>query len=72
MSLAADRGSAYAQFYLAKIYMFGIGVPRDLSKAQALFNMAGKTLDVTKEMKELSSKIGEIQVVDSPLHAAGR
>jgi len=71
-TVAADRGNAYAQFYLAKMYMYGIGVPRDLDKTHALFNLAGKTLDVTKEMKELSSKMDETQVVDSPLEAAGR
>jgi hypothetical protein len=71
-TVAADGGNAYAQFYLAEMYMDGIGVPRDLGKAQGLFKIAGKTLDVTKQMKELSLKMDANQVVNLPLEAAGR
>jgi TPR repeat protein len=55
-SWAADRGDAYAQFNLAGMYMAGVSVHRDLSKAYSLFTSAGKALDVSKQLSELSSK----------------
>jgi TPR repeat protein len=56
-SWAADRGSPYAQFNLAGMYKAGVGVDRDLVKAYSLFTSAGKTLDASKELTELSSKM---------------
>jgi TPR repeat protein len=56
-SWAADRGDAYAQFNLAGMYMAGVSVQRDLGKAYSLFTSAGKTLDVSKQLSELSSKM---------------
>src|SRR5207245_4013321 len=55
-TVAADQGNTYAQLFLADAYRTGTGVPRDLDKAHALFMLAGKTVDVTKQMKELSSQ----------------
>jgi hypothetical protein len=37
--------------------MAGVSVQRDLGKAYSLFTSAGKTLDVTKQLSELSSKM---------------
>jgi len=54
---AADRGDAYAQFNLAGMYMAGVSVHRDLGKAHSLFTSAGKTLDVSKQLSELSLKM---------------
>jgi TPR repeat protein len=56
-SWAADRGDAYAQFNLAGMYMAGVSVHRDLGKACSLFTSAAKTLDVSKQLSELSSKM---------------
>jgi TPR repeat protein len=57
-SWAAEQGNAYAQFNLAGLYMTGTGVQRDLVKANSLYTLAGKTLDVSKQLSELSSKMG--------------
>jgi TPR repeat protein len=51
---AADKGNAFAQFSLAQRYADGAGVPRDLSKARELFVLAGKKLDVSRELDALS------------------
>jgi TPR repeat protein len=56
---AADREDAYAQFDLAGMYLAGTGVHRDLVKAYSLFTSAGKTLDVSKPLSELSSKMSQ-------------
>src|SRR6266478_1611467 len=45
------------QFNLAGMYMAGVSVHRDLGKAYSLFTSAGKTLDVSKQLSELSSKM---------------
>jgi TPR repeat protein len=54
---AADRGDPYAQFDLAEMYLTGTGVNRDLPKAYSLFTLAGKKLDVSKQLSELTSKM---------------
>ncbi len=56
-SWAAEQGNAYAQFNLAGLYMTGTGVQRDLGKADTLYTLAGKTLDVSKQLSELSPEI---------------
>jgi len=56
-ALAADQGDAYAQFNLAQMYLTGTGVNRDPVKAYSLLALAGKTLDVSKQLRELSSQI---------------
>jgi TPR repeat protein len=56
---AAEKGNSYAQFNLAEMYMAGWGVPRDFAKAYSLFTLAGKTLDVSKQLRELSSKMNQ-------------
>jgi hypothetical protein len=55
-SWAADKGNAYAQFNLAQLYAAGIGVPRDLSKARELFVLAGKKMDVSRQLDALRSQ----------------
>jgi TPR repeat protein len=54
-TFAAEKGTAYAQFNLAQLYMSGTGVRRDLEKAHSLFALAGKSLDVSKQMSFLAS-----------------
>jgi hypothetical protein len=39
------------------MYKAGVGVDRDLVKAYSLFTSAGKTLDASKQLTELSSKM---------------
>jgi TPR repeat protein len=39
------------------MYSTGTGVSRDLVKAHSLLTLAGKTLDVSKQLSELSSKM---------------
>jgi len=39
------------------MYMAGVSVHRDLGKACSLFTSAAKTLDVSKQLSELSSKM---------------
>ncbi|HJY87175.1 MAG TPA: hypothetical protein VKE24_10095 [Candidatus Acidoferrales bacterium] len=51
LTLAADKGNAQAQFNLAGLYASGAGVKRDLRKAYSLFVLAGKTLDVSEELR---------------------
>ena len=63
---AAERGNAYAQFDLAGLHMTGTGVPRDLVKAYSLFTLAGKTLDVSKQLSELSSRMSEDELAKVP------
>jgi TPR repeat protein len=41
------------------MYLTGTGVPRDLAKAHSLFTLAGKKVDVSKQLSELSSKMSE-------------
>jgi len=55
--LAAEKGNTYAQFNLAGLYASGTGVKRDLRKAYSLFALAGKRLDVTQQLKEVSSQL---------------
>src|SRR5258708_25524520 len=62
---AAEQGEAYAQFNLAEMYLAGRGVPRDLVKAQSLVTLAGKTLDVSKELNQVSSKMSETDLVET-------
>jgi TPR repeat protein len=64
-TLAADKGEAYAQLNLAQMYATGTGVPRDLRRAQSLFILAGKTLDVSKRLHDLSMQLGETETVKS-------
>jgi len=59
VDLGRGAGNAYAQFDLAGLYMTGTGVQRDLVKAYSLFTLAGKTVDVSKHLSELSSKMSE-------------
>jgi TPR repeat protein len=47
------------------MYATGTGVPRDLRRAQSLFILAGKTLDVSKRLHDLSMQLGETEVVKS-------
>ncbi len=54
---AAEKGNASAQFNLAGLYASGTGVKRDLRKAYSLFTLAGKTLDVSKQLNEISSQL---------------
>jgi TPR repeat protein len=56
---AAEKGNAYAQFDLAGLYLTGTGVGRDLVKAYSLFTLAGKTLDVSKQLNEVSLKMSQ-------------
>ena len=60
LTLAADKGNAYAQFNLAGLYAACIGVTRDLRKAYSLFTLAGKTLDVSKQLNEISSQLNRL------------
>jgi len=46
--------------------MTGTGVPRDLVKAYSLFTLAGKTLDVSKQLSELSSRMSEDELAKVP------
>jgi TPR repeat protein len=69
--MAADQGNPDAQFDLAELYMTGTGVPRDFDEASTLFTLASKTLDVSKQLKELSSKRGESESAKSQLERAG-
>jgi TPR repeat protein len=55
-TLSADRGNAIAQFNLAKMYMTGQGVPRDLQKARSLFTSAGRNIDVSRELNYIASQ----------------
>lgn len=57
LTLAADKGNAYAQFNLAGLYASGTGVKRDLRKAYSLFILAGRPLDVSKQLNEISSQV---------------
>lgn len=57
LTLAADKGDARAQFDLAALHASGTGVKRDLHKAYSLFTLAGKTLDVSKQLSEISSEL---------------
>ena len=54
---AAEKGNAYAQFNLAGLYALGTGVKRDLPNAYSLFTLARKTLDVSKQLNEISSQL---------------
>jgi TPR repeat protein len=56
LTMAAEKGNAYARFNLAGLYASGTGVQRDLQKAYSLFTLAGKTLDVGKQLTEISSQ----------------
>jgi TPR repeat protein len=56
LTMAAEKGNAYAQLSLARLYSSGTGVQRNLQKAHSLFNLAGKTLDVSKQLTEISSQ----------------
>jgi hypothetical protein len=49
------------------MYMAGWGVPRDFAKAYSLFTLAGKTLDVSKQLRELSSKMNQGEVPNDRL-----
>jgi len=55
-SWAADKGNAYAQFNLAQAYAAGKGVPKDLSRAREFFDLAGRKMDVSKQLDALSSQ----------------
>jgi TPR repeat protein len=66
LTLAAEKGNAYAQFNLAGLYVSGTGVKRDLRKAYSLFALAGKTLDVTQQLKEVSSQLAREDSASPP------
>jgi hypothetical protein len=55
----AEQGNAHAQFDLAELYMTGAGVQRDLVKAHSLLTLAGKTLDVSKQLNEFAFEMSE-------------
>src|SRR5260370_37502589 len=57
LTLAAERGSGHAQRELAELYASGTGVQRDFQKAYSLYFLAGRTLDVSKQLIEISSRI---------------
>ena len=57
LTRAADKGSARAQRDLAELYASGTGVQPDLQKAYSLYSLAGKTLDVSKQLSEISSQL---------------
>lgn len=57
LTLAANQGNPYAQFNLARLYVAGTGVKRDPQKAYSLFTLAGKTLDVRKQLNEISAQL---------------
>jgi TPR repeat protein len=61
---AAERGNPDAQFNLAEIFMTGSGVQADLARAYSLFTLAGKTLDVSKQLGELSSKMSQDEMAE--------
>jgi hypothetical protein len=44
------------------VFVSGVGVHRDLDKAYSLFTSAGKTLDVSKQLSELSSKMNPAEL----------
>jgi TPR repeat protein len=58
---AAEKGNAYAQFNLAGLYASGTAVRCDLQKAYSLFSLAGKTLDVSKQLNQISSQLNREQ-----------
>jgi TPR repeat protein len=62
---AAERGDAYAQFDLAEMYLTGAGVRRDLAKAYSLFALAGKTMDVSQQLNEVSSKMNFDEIAET-------
>jgi TPR repeat protein len=66
-SWAADKGNAYAQFNLAQVYAGGMGVPRDLSKARELFVLAGKKMDVSRQLNDLSSQEPATETLETRL-----
>lgn len=59
----AEKGNASAQFNLTGLYASGKSVKRDLQKAYSLYSLAGKTLNV-------SEQLGQISLVDFQLRAA--
>ncbi|HKE07193.1 MAG TPA: hypothetical protein VKB48_05140 [Candidatus Acidoferrum sp.] len=44
------------------LYMSGMGVPRDLSKARRLLNLASAKMDVSKQLETLASRSAGQQV----------
>jgi len=57
LTMAAEKGNAVAQFSLTQLYASGWGVQRDLQKAGSLLILAGKTLDGSKQLNEISSQL---------------
>jgi TPR repeat protein len=63
-SWAAQQGEPRAQFNLAEIYMKGIGVSKDLRTSLSLFTQAAKRFDVSKQLKEVSSKMEQEEIAE--------
>jgi TPR repeat protein len=63
-SWAAQQGEPRAQFNLAEIYMKGIGVSKDLRTSLSLFTQAATRFDVSKQLKEVSSKMEQEEIAE--------
>jgi hypothetical protein len=62
---AATLGNAYAQLHLGESYMSGNGVTRDLAKAHEFLTKAGSSIDVSKQLKDLSASVTPAKLIDT-------
>jgi hypothetical protein len=62
LTMAAEKGNAYAQLSLAGLYASGTGVQRDLQKAYSLFTLAG-SFEVSKQLNQIQSQISREDLV---------
>jgi TPR repeat protein len=69
---AANQGDATAQFDLASMYSAGTGVQRGLVKAYSLFTLAGKTLDVRAQLRDLGADDLKTMTIDQPTASSAR
>ena len=69
-ALAAEQGNPYAQFNLAELYASGSSVKRDLQRAFSLYSLAGKTLDVSEQLRQISSLLKQDEPTASPQAAS--
>ena len=63
-SWAAQHGEPHAQFDLAEMYINGVGVSKDLKKSLSLFAQAANAIDLSKQLKEVSSQMNQEETAE--------